>query len=341
MFGTTQSSHENRQNNALIDSFGRKINYLRLSVTDRCDFRCVYCMAEDMTFLPRAQLCTLEELVHISQSFVALGIRKIRITGGEPLIRKNIQSLFQALGEIEDLEELAITTNGAHLIEHAQSLQAAGVKRINVSLDSLDSAQFTQLTRTGNLDNVLSGINHVNKLGFAKIKLNAVVLKNRNVDQVIPLVRFAIDNGLDLSFIEEMPLGNISEHNRSEEFISSEALRELIQSQLSLLPSSESTGGPSRYWQVPHSNTKIGFISPHSENFCDACNRVRVSAEGKLLLCLGNEHSVDLKQIIRANPGQPEQVQQAIIKAMAIKPERHYFDNDDVQIVRFMNTTGG
>ncbi len=298
-------------------------------------------MAEEMTFLPRAQLCTLEELAQISAAFIALGVQKIRITGGEPLIRRNIGTLFDSLGNLSGLQELAITTNGAHLIEHAQSLKNAGVKRINVSLDSLNTHQFKQLTRTGELNTVLAGIKHVNDLGFAKIKLNAVVLKNRNYDQVIPLTRFAIDNGLDISFIEEMPLGSISEHNRNEEFISSETLRDHINSQVSLQPSSESTGGPSRYWSVPHSTTKIGFISPHSENFCGDCNRVRVSAEGKLLLCLGNDHAVDLKQIIRANPGRNDLLEQAIINAMKIKPERHYFDQDNVQIVRFMNATGG
>lgn len=298
-------------------------------------------MAEDMTFLPRAQLCTLEELSQISAAFVALGVQKIRITGGEPLIRRNIGALFDSLGNLDSLEELAITTNGSQLIEHADSLKTAGVKRINVSLDSLDPDQFKQLTRTGELNKVLKGITHVRDMGFAKIKLNAVVLKNRNYDQVLPLTQFAIDNSLDISFIEEMPLGTISEHDRNEEFVSSESLRALIESQISILPSSESTGGPSRYWSVPGYETKIGFISPHSDNFCGDCNRVRVSAEGKLLLCLGNDHAVDLKQIIRANPGRTDLLEQAIINAMKIKPERHYFDNDDVQIVRFMNATGG
>ncbi len=327
---------------ALIDTFGRTVDYLRLSVTDRCDFRCVYCMAEDMTFLPRAQLCTLEELAEIATAFTELGVRKIRITGGEPLVRKNVISLFNALGQINDLTELTLTTNGSHLRQYAQNLAKAGVKRINISLDTLNPERFTQLTRTGKLDVVLDGIKAAQQAGFERIKLNAVVLKNRNADEAPSLVKFALDNGLDISFIEEMPLGAITEHGRAEEFVSSADLRAQIAASYNLLPTELQTSGPSRYWEVPGYGSRIGFISPHSENFCSSCNRVRLSAEGKLLLCLGNEHSGDLKQILRAHPGDRERLKQAIVDAIQIKPERHHFSHtDEPQIVRFMNSTGG
>ncbi|WP_460048217.1 GTP 3',8-cyclase MoaA [Sessilibacter sp. MAH2] len=325
----------------LVDSFGRAITYLRLSVTDRCDFRCVYCMAEEMTFVPRAQLCTLEELAQIAQAFTELGVTKIRLTGGEPLIRRSVETLLGELGAIKALNELVITTNGSHLKEHAQTLKDAGVKRINVSLDTLDPIQFKELTRTGNLNTVLEGIDHCKSLNFARIKLNAVILKHRNLDQVVPLIEFAKNHRLDISFIEEMPLGVITEHQRDQEFVSSAQLRELITECFDIETSSANTGGPSRYWQVKGSSTKIGFISPHSENFCASCNRVRVSAEGKLLLCLGNEHAIDLKAVLRAHPNNIEKLKQAIVNAIGKKPEKHHFEQDDVQIVRFMNATGG
>ena len=333
----------------LTDPFGREINYLRLSVTDRCDFRCVYCMAEEMQFLPRAQLCTLEELTEISAAFIELGVKKIRVTGGEPLVRKDVLRLFQDLGDrissepsANGLEELTLTTNGARLTQYAADLKAAGVTRINVSLDSLVPERFKALTRTGNLDQVLEGLAVAKLLGFESIKINAVILRNRNVDEVEDLVAYAVTNGFDISFIEEMPLGEITEHQRAEEFIASDTLHTLLAKKFALQTSEYETGGPSRYWQVAGSRTKVGFISPHSNNFCSSCNRVRVSAEGKLLLCLGNDHSADLKAIIRANPGDREKLKQAIVTAIGQKPEKHYFDHsDDVQIVRFMNTTGG
>ncbi|MCD9458712.1 GTP 3',8-cyclase MoaA [Marinibactrum halimedae] len=331
---------------SLIDGFGRRITYLRLSVTDRCDFRCVYCMAEEMTFLPRAQLCTLEELASIGKAFIDLGVERIRITGGEPLIRRDVIHLFESLGSHlgqSALQELTLTTNGSRLTTYAQSLADAGVKRINVSLDSLQPDRFRALTRIGDLDTVLKGITAAQNAGIERIKLNAVILKNRNSDEVQDLVQFALENGLDISFIEEMPLGSISEHSRKEEFLSSEALRERIGERFDLSPIGVQTGGPSRYWGISGSNSRIGFISPHSENFCGSCNRVRVSAEGKLLLCLGNDHSADLKAIQRNHPGEPERLKSAIINAMSIKPERHHFSlsDDEPQVVRFMNATGG
>ncbi|MGH1371244.1 MAG: GTP 3',8-cyclase MoaA [Cellvibrionaceae bacterium] len=326
----------------LTDAFGREITYLRLSVTDRCDYRCVYCMAEDMVFLPRAQVLSLEESIEICEAFAELGVKKIRITGGEPLVRNSIGTLFEQVGQIDALDELTLTTNGSRLTQFAPQLADAGVKRINVSLDTLVSEQFTELTRFGKLNDVLAGIEAAQQAGISRIKLNAVILRQRNIDQVLPLVNYALAQDLDISFIEEMPLGQVTEHGREEEFCSSEELRELIQREHRLIPSDYETGGPSRYWSIPGSRSRIGFISPHSDNFCSSCNRVRVTAEGKLLLCLGNENSVDLKAIIRRYPGERERLKQVIVDAMSHKPEKHHFYEDDApQIVRFMNTTGG
>lgn len=327
---------------ALIDPFQRSIDYLRISVTDRCDFRCVYCMTEEMTFLPRAKLLTLEELHEVAAAFTELGVKKIRITGGEPLIRKNVISLFENLGQLDQLNELTLTTNGSHLAQHAQALKDAGVKRINVSLDSLREDRFKALTRVGDLNKVLEGIEVARQVGFEKIKLNAVILKNRNADEVIDLVEYASNNELDISFIEEMPLGSITDHIRAEEFYSSENLRNDISTQFDLSPLEDQTGGPSRYWQIANTKTRVGFISPHSENFCSTCNRVRLTAEGRLLLCLGNEHSVDLRAVVRAHPGDREKLKEAIIDAVKIKPEKHHFTHaDEPQIIRLMNMTGG
>jgi cyclic pyranopterin phosphate synthase len=325
----------------LLDSFGRPITYLRLSVTDRCDFRCVYCMAEDMTFLPRAQVLTLEEAVTIGQAFAELGVRKIRITGGEPLVRNNVLHLFRELGQLAQLDELTLTTNGSRLETMAPALYAAGVRRVNVSLDTLDPAQFTDLTRFGQLDTVLAGIAAAQRAGL-RVKLNAVILKDRNLAQAPALVDFALQRGLDISFIEEMPLGSIAEHGRAEQFCASSEIRAALSQRWQLQPTDTATGGPSRYWRIDGFTSNIGFISPHSENFCSTCNRVRVTAEGRLLLCLGNEHSVDLKAVIRRYPGERERLKQAIVAAMVHKPERHHFyDPDAEQIVRFMNATGG
>ncbi|GAB1263373.1 GTP 3',8-cyclase MoaA [Aurantivibrio infirmus] len=326
----------------LIDPFQRVVDYLRISVTDRCDFRCVYCMTEEMSFLPRSQLLTLEELAEVATAFVELGAKKIRITGGEPLVRRNVISLFDQIGKLKELEELTLTTNGSQLVSKAQELRDAGVKRINISLDSLQEDRFRALTRVGDLKQVLAGIEAAKRAGFEKIKLNSVILKNRNADEVVDLVRFAVDNELDISFIEEMPLGAITDHIRGEEFCSSQDLRNLISQEFQIEQLNDSTGGPSKYWQIKNTHSRAGFISPHSENFCATCNRVRLTAEGRLLLCLGNEHSVDLRAVIRANPGDREKLKQAIVDAIKIKPERHYFTHDDEpQIVRMMNTTGG
>ena len=329
---------------ALIDGFGRRINYVRFSVTDRCDFRCVYCMSERMTFLPRARVLTLEELATLGQAFVELGVRKIRVTGGEPLVRRNILWLFRELGQLREqgLAELTLTTNGSQLERMAADLKAAGVARINISLDSLDPERFRRLTRSGELDSVLRGIRAAQAAGFQRIKLNAVILKGRNDDEVIPLARFAIENGLDISYIEEMPLGEIGDHDRAEAYYSSDAIRADLERVLTLIPTTEVTGGPSRYYWVPGSDSRIGFISPHSHNFCSDCNRVRVSAEGRLLLCLGQEHSVDLLHILRAYPGDRARLKQTIVAAMALRPRGHDFrPGGQPVILRHMNHTGG
>lgn len=325
------------------DSYSRTIDYLRISVTDRCDFRCVYCMAEDMEFLPRARILTLEEIETLAAQFVALGTRKIRLTGGEPLVRRGIVELCRRLKALSGLQELCMTSNGSQLGKLAQPLFDAGLDRLNISLDSLDPARFRELTRTGDLDQVIAGIDAARAAGFQRTKLNCVVLKGRNDHEINALVQFAIDRELDVTFIEEMPLGTISEHSRAEAFFSSEQVRERIAERFTLIHSAESTSGPSRYWRVaeaPH--IRIGFISPHSHNFCATCNRVRLTVEGRLLLCLGNEHSADLKAVLRGHPGQPHKLEKAILAALAIKPWKHEFRLDDeVQVVRFMNMTGG
>ncbi|MGH8474649.1 MAG: GTP 3',8-cyclase MoaA [Methylococcales bacterium] len=325
----------------LIDRFGRTVNYLRISITDRCDFRCVYCMSEEMTFLPRAQILTLEEIYTVASAFVDLGVNKIRITGGEPLVRRGAIDLLYKLGTL-GLNELVMTTNGSRLESTAMDLKKAGVRRLNISLDSLKADRFKEMTRVGDLNQVLRGIEAARDAGFARIKINAVVLKNRNHDEVCDLVGFAVERGLDISFIEEMPLGLIDDHDRAEAYYSSDRIKADLAARYDLLPSIDSTGGPSRYYRVPGTDTRVGFISPHSHNFCASCNRVRLTAEGRLLLCLGNEHSADLKRVLRSHPGDLETLKKAIIAAMAVKPEKHEFDLRAKPVIfRHMSVTGG
>lgn len=329
-------------NEQLIDPFGRRITYVRMSVTDRCDFRCVYCMDEEMNFLPREEVLSLEEIAFIARAFTEMGVNKIRLTGGEPLVRKDVMSLFNGIGSLPGLNDFCLTTNGSQLLKFAAELKAAGVTRINISLDSLNAALFKELTRTGRLEQVLEGIDAACNAGFDKVKLNAVILKGRNDHEILDLVHFIRDKGLDISFIEEMPLGSISEHDRAQTYCSSDDIHSIIDEKYPLTSSSETTGGPSRYWNMMDSQSRVGFISPHSHNFCGDCNRVRVTVEGRLLLCLGNENSVDLKTIIRRYPGDVERLKATIRQAIMDKPEEHHFTTDgDVQIVRFMNTTGG
>jgi GTP 3',8-cyclase len=327
----------------LIDSFGRTVNYVRLSITDRCDLRCVYCMAEEMTFLPRHEVLSIEEFTQLGSAFVSQGVTKLRITGGEPLVRRGAVELLQNLGQLPGLHELCLTTNGTHLPQYAQAIRDAGVKRINISLDSLNPERFRQLTRFGDLNQVLAGIKAAQQAGL-KVKLNCVALKHYNADEVPALVQFALDEGLDISFIEEMPLGKINEHGRAAEYVSSDELRHQLGRSYTLAPQEQldADAGPSRYWQVEGFASRIGFISPHSHNFCGSCNRVRVTATGRLLLCLGNEHSVDLRELLRASAYSEALLREAIINALQHKPEKHYFNlNDEPQIVRFMNMTGG
>ncbi len=327
---------------ALIDRFGRKVDYLRISITDRCDFRCVYCMAEDMTFLPRSQVLTLEEIYTLAHGFVELGVKKIRVTGGEPLVRKGALDLLANIGALEGLKELVITTNGSQLKSLASQLKESGVKRINISLDTLDSDKFKAITRTGDLQDVLEGIQAAKAEGFERIKINAVILKGRNHLEVNNLVQFAVDNEIDISFIEEMPLGIVTQHDRTDAYYPSHLIQADLAQQFALIPSIEKTGGPSNYFKVAGTQTRVGFISPHSDNFCSTCNRVRLTVEGRLLLCLGNEHSVDLKAVLRAYPGDSDKLKQAIIDAMLIKPEKHEFNiHEQPIILRYMNMTGG
>ena len=326
----------------LIDRFGRIVNYVRVSITDRCDFRCIYCMGEDMTFLPRAQILTLEEIETVCRAFVELGVDKIRITGGEPMVRKGAMDLLRNIGRLQGLRELTLTTNGSQLQTMAGELKSCGVKRINISLDTLDETLFRQMTRVGDLNTVLRGIDAALEAGFRRIKLNAVILKNRNHLEAGNLVAFAIAKNIDISFIEEMPLGLVDSHDRAEEYYSSDSIRADLERRFTLLTCTENTGGPSRYFRVAGSETKVGFISPHSHNFCGSCNRVRLTAEGRLLLCLGNEHSVDLKQVLRANPTDLGILKSAIVGAMQIKPEKHEFDLAEKPLIfRHMSATGG
>lgn len=327
---------------ALMDRFGRHVTYLRISVTDRCDLRCVYCMQEDMQFSPRSQLLTLEEIVGIGTRFTELGVKKIRITGGEPLTRNNVMYVFEHLGALPGLEELTVTTNGTQLARYARALRDAGVTRINISLDSLQAERFKHITRVGELHKVLAGVNAACAAGFSKIKLNMVVLKHKNHDETLDVVAFARDKGLDISFIEEMPLGIIDSHDRACAFYASDHILRDLRTRYELIPTTESTGGPARYYRMPDSDTRVGFISPHSHNFCTSCNRVRLTAEGRLLLCLGQEHSVDLRHVVRSHPQDPAALRRAIIESMAIKPEGHTFDlNAQPVIFRHMNVTGG
>ncbi|MBM6551347.1 GTP 3',8-cyclase MoaA [Marinomonas ostreistagni] len=326
----------------LIDPFGRNIDYLRISVTDRCDFRCTYCMDEDVEFLPRRDILSLEEIVQIATAFTQLGTRKIRITGGEPLVRKNILQALEQIAKLPGLDELTITTNGSQLEKMGQDLFNAGVSRINVSLDTLKRERFAELTRRDKLDQVLRGIETVSALPFQQIKLNAVILGGHNDDEVEDLVRYALAHNADISFIEEMPLGVISHHDRAKVYISSDTLRERLSEHWQLSASERSTGGPSRYYDIAGERQQIGFISPHSHNFCSTCNRVRLTAEGRLLLCLGNEHSMDLKSIMRDNPNDDVLLRQSIIESLALKPEKHHFNlEEEPQILRFMSATGG
>ena len=331
-----------QENRTLIDQFGRKVDYIRLSITDRCDFRCVYCMSEDMTFLPRDEVLSLEECARLVKVFVGLGVSKVRITGGEPLVRKNALWLFEEVGKLKDLNELVLTTNGSQLEKQAAALKNTGVKRINISLDSLDATRFKKITRTGELDKVLAGIQAAKQAGFDNIKLNTVLMRGFNDDETISLVDFAVEQEIDISFIEEMPLGEV-DHARDSTFVSNIDTLKLLQSKYILTSSTETTGGPARYWRVADSKTKVGFISPHSHNFCESCNRVRITCKGELYLCLGQTDKIELMPLLRDNPNDDAPLIEAILGSMAIKPKGHDFDlrRAEPAVIRFMSHTGG
>lgn len=326
----------------LVDQFGRTVDYIRLSITDRCDFRCVYCMSEEMAFLPREEVLSLEECARLVKVFVSLGVSKVRITGGEPLVRKNALWLFEELGKLDGLKELVLTTNGSQLEKKATALKKAGVKRINISIDSLNAERFKKITRTGDLNKVLTGLQASINEGFEAIKINTVLMRGSNDDEAADLVQFAIDQKIDISFIEEMPLGEV-DHTRESSFVSNADTLKLLQNKYSLLPSTKSTGGPARYWGVSNSHTKIGFISPHSHNFCETCNRVRITCKGELYLCLGQEDRIELMPLLRDNPDDDAPLIAAILDSMRIKPKGHDFDlrRAEPAVIRFMSHTGG
>ena len=326
----------------LIDQFNRKVDYIRVSVTDRCDFRCVYCMSEKMTFLSKSAVLSLEEIERVIKVFSELGIKKVRLTGGEPLVRRGIDKLFQSIGKIKALDEITLTTNGSQLQSKAQMLKDSGVERINISLDSLNPFTFKKLTRTGDLNKVLDGIHAAIKVGFKKIKLNTVLMKQLNEEELYDLVDYAIKYYLDISFIEEMPLGETIYDRQSTSVNNNDILLKLKE-KYSLSKTDTSTGGPAAYFSIKNTQTKVGLISPHSHNFCENCNRVRITCKGELFLCLGHDTKIELMPLIRLNPNNDEPLKEAIINSMAIKPKSHNFNLADEQpsVVRFMSHTGG
>jgi cyclic pyranopterin phosphate synthase len=299
-------------------------------------------MSEVMTFLPRNEVLSLEECARLVKIFVELGVSKVRITGGEPLVRKNAIWLFQEIGKLKELKELVLTTNGSQLAHQSSALKQAGVKRINISIDSLDAEKFKKITRVGELSKVLAGIQAAKAVGFDNIKLNTVLMRGSNEDETEQLVSFAIAQGIDISFIEEMPLGDIN-HSRDERYVNNQTTLNRLQQSFMLIPSTASTGGPAKYWQVANSETKIGFISPHSHNFCEACNRVRITCKGELFLCLGQEDKVELMPLLRAYPLDDSPIIEAILNSMTVKPKGHDFDLKRAApaVVRFMSHTGG
>jgi GTP 3',8-cyclase len=329
----------------LVDPFGREISYLRVSVTDRCDFRCVYCMAEHMSFLPKADLLTLEELDRLCSAFIARGVRKLRLTGGEPLVRRGIMTLFATLSRHLSsgaLEELTLTTNGSQLAKHAAELAAHGVRRINVSLDTLDPDKFRAITRWGNLDNVLAGIDAAQAAGL-KIKINTVALRDVNEDEIPALMQWAHGRGMDLTLIEVMPLGEIGE-GRIDQYLPLSLLRARLAERFSLDHLDYQTGGPARYVRVSETGGRLGFITPLTHNFCESCNRVRVTCTGTLYMCLGQEDAADLRKPLRASESN-DLLHAAIEEAIARKPKGHDFIIDRRHqrpaLARHMNVTGG
>jgi len=329
----------------LIDPFGRSVTYLRVSVTDRCDFRCVYCMAEDMTFLPKRDLLTLEELDRLSSAFIDRGVRRLRLTGGEPLVRKNIMHLVRSLSRhlaSGALDELTLTTNGSQLARHAAELADCGVKRLNVSLDTLDPDKFRHITRWGDLGRVLEGIRAAQAAGI-KVKLNAVALKDFNEGELSFMLRWAHGEGMDLTFIETMPLGEIDE-DRTDRYLSLKLVRSRLEREFTLRDIPYKTGGPARYVEVAETGGRLGFITPMSHNFCESCNRVRVTCTGTLYMCLGQEDAADLRGVMRSSDSDAA-LHRAIDEAIARKPKGHDFIIDRTTsrpaVARHMSVTGG
>ena len=333
-------------NAPLIDPFARSIDYLRVSVTDRCDFRCVYCMAEHMTFLPRAELLTLEELDRLCSAFVGLGVAKLRITGGEPLVRKGIMTVFRAMSrhlESGALRELTLTTNGSQLARHAADLAACGVRRINVSLDTLDAAKFAAITRWGRLGQVLDGIRAATAAGL-RVKINVVALKGFNEDELFAITEWCAAEGHDLTFIEVMPMGDLGGEDRLGQYWPLRDLRARLGERYTLTDLAERTGGPARYVRLEETGQRIGFITPLTHNFCESCNRVRLTCTGELYMCLGQEDMADLRAPLRASPDDAV-LERAIRAAIARKPRGHDFDYSRQavagQMTRHMSHTGG
>ena len=330
----------------LIDPFARAISYLRVSVTDRCDFRCVYCMAENMTFLPKKELLTLEELDRMCSTFIRLGVKKLRITGGEPLVRKGIMTFFDSMTRHLDsgaLDELTLTTNGSQLARFADQLYAAGVRRVNVSLDTLDDKKFADITRWGRLPQVLQGIDAAQKAGL-RVKINAVALKGFNEDELFTIQDWCASRDMDLTWIEVMPMGDLGNEDRLDQYWSLKDLRARLAERFTLTDLAERSGGPARYVKIEETGQKIGFITPLTHNFCESCNRVRLTCTGELYMCLGQEDMADLRAPLRASEDNAV-LEEAIRAAIALKPKGHDFDysRQEVagQMTRHMSHTGG
>jgi cyclic pyranopterin phosphate synthase len=328
----------------VIDPFGRAITYLRVSVTDRCDLRCVYCMAEDMTFLPRAEILSLEEIERLARTFIRLGVRRLRITGGEPLVRRNVLSLFAGLGTYlgRGLDELTLTTNGTQLARHAAALADAGVRRVNVSLDTLDPARFARITRWGRIETVLEGLAAARAAGFA-IKINTVALRGENEDEIPDMLAWCGAQGFDLCLIETMPLGAV-DAARADQYVPLSQVRARLRTRFTLDETDYRTGGPARYFAVRETGTRVGFITPMTHNFCESCNRVRLTVTGTLFLCLGQNDSADLRAVLRRGADDAD-LEQAVRAAIARKPKGHDFVIDRRQnmpsVARHMSVTGG
>lgn len=332
--------------NPLIDPFARAITYLRISVTDRCDFRCVYCMSENMTFLPKRDLLTLEELDRLCSSFIGLGVQKLRVTGGEPLVRRDIMSFFQGMKrhlDSGDLKELTLTTNGSQLHRFAEDLFKAGVRRINISIDTLNEEKFAKITRWGKLENVLRGIDAALAAGL-KVKLNTVALKDFNENELFDLAEFCDRRNMDLTFIEVMPMGDLGQEDRVGQYWALSDLQAQLASRYTLTDLTDRTGGPARYIKLEETGQRVGLITPLTHNFCESCNRIRVTCTGEIFTCLGQEGSADLRGPLRSSEGN-KILEDAIVGAIGSKPRGHDFDysrgNEGGKMTRHMSHTGG